>query len=53
MAIAAFTAGDRATGANVATPFRCVECVHARLALSGLSPDKFFRGGLFVAPTPG
>jgi hypothetical protein len=53
LAITALTAGDRATGANDATPFRCVGCVHARQLLSALSPDKFFRGGLFVAPTPG
>ena len=53
MAIAALTAGDGATGVNDATPFRCVGCVHTRLALSALSPGKPFRGGLFVAPTPG
>ena len=38
-----------------ASPYeaRCVGCVHTRLALSALSPGKPFRGGLFVAPTPG
>ncbi|MBX9485971.1 hypothetical protein J8Z82_10355 [Yersinia enterocolitica] len=45
MAIAAFTAGDRATGANVATPFRCVECVHARQPFSALSPESSFAEG--------
>ncbi|WP_155410560.1 hypothetical protein [Yersinia kristensenii] len=38
---------------NDAPSFRRVGCVHARQPLSVLSPDKFFRGGLLVAPTPG
>ncbi|HHH1368288.1 TPA: hypothetical protein ACPZHQ_002221 [Yersinia enterocolitica] len=40
MTIAAFTAGDRATGANDAPSFRRVGCVHARQPLSALSPGK-------------
>ncbi|HHH2108349.1 TPA: hypothetical protein ACPY8Z_001867 [Yersinia enterocolitica] len=38
---------------NDAPSFRRVGCVHARQPLSALSPGKPFRGGLFVAPTPG